>query len=95
MRIVWDRLEPGPVCRGDIICSDPPLVKPATPTEMDKPVIDNFNFHPASGSPAVGPRDFGKRHHDRLLWQCETKPAFDWCCRTRSLRNAANGLTPF
>jgi hypothetical protein len=21
---------------------------------MDKPVIDNFNFHPASGSPAVG-----------------------------------------
>jgi hypothetical protein len=54
MRIVWDRLGTGSSCRGDIICSDPPLVKPATPTEMDKPVIDNFKFHPASGSPAVG-----------------------------------------
>jgi hypothetical protein len=32
----------------------PTIGEPATPTEMDKPVIDNFNFYPACGRPAVG-----------------------------------------
>jgi hypothetical protein len=29
--------------------------EPATATEMDKPaIVRQFNFHPASGSPAIG-----------------------------------------
>jgi hypothetical protein len=45
----------GSSCRGDMICSDPRLVnQPPQQGWTNKAFLDNFNFHPTSGSPANG-----------------------------------------
>jgi hypothetical protein len=45
----------GSSCRGDIICSDPRLVnQPPQQGWTNQTFLDNFNFHPTSGSPANG-----------------------------------------
>jgi hypothetical protein len=45
----------GSGCRGDIICADPRLVgEPAQQGWANQSFLDNFNFHPAGGSPAIG-----------------------------------------
>jgi hypothetical protein len=44
----------GSACRGDIICSDPRLAsEPAQQGWANQAFLDNFNFHPAPGSPAI------------------------------------------
>jgi hypothetical protein len=45
----------GTGCHGDVICSDPRLVnEPQQQGWANQSFLDNFNFHPAGGSPAVG-----------------------------------------
>jgi hypothetical protein len=45
----------GSSCRGDIICSDPKLTnEPPQQGWTNQTFLDNFNFHPTSGSPANG-----------------------------------------
>lgn len=42
-------------CRGDIICSDPRLTNEPPQQSWTSPAfLDNLNFHPAAGSPAIG-----------------------------------------
>ena len=42
-------------CRGDIVCSDPQLTNEPPQQAWTNPAfLDNFNFHPANGSPAIG-----------------------------------------
>ncbi len=44
----------GDSCTGSILCTDPLLVnEPAQGSITAETVLDNFNFHPASGSPAI------------------------------------------
>jgi hypothetical protein len=45
----------GSSCRGDVVCSDPRLInQPSQQGWTNQTMLDNFNFHPASGSPAIG-----------------------------------------
>jgi hypothetical protein len=76
----------GSSCRGDIICSDPPLLnQPPQQDWTNLSFLDNFNFHPASGSPAHGCGITVNGITTDYYSSARPNPAFDWRCRIRSL----------
>jgi hypothetical protein len=93
MRIGWECVELGVAAA----TSSAPThdCEPATPTEMDNLLfLDNFNFHPASGIPAIGRGISVNGITTDMAMRNQTSPRLV-CCRTTSLRNAANGLALF
>jgi len=50
-----NRSSGGDPCRGDILCTDPKLIRQPVQREWDRQnFLDNFSFEPRSDSPAVG-----------------------------------------